>query len=128
MKMLRLIPQIPVAQVSESLIFYKKLNFTVEYQEEDFAVIYCGNVKIHLWKTNDLKMLGNSNFQIEVNGLDRLYTSLLTKGLIDSDTTIENYTKVLRVLNLLDPDKNLISFIERKILVIQFNDKRKLKN
>ncbi len=128
MKMINVIPQIPVANISKSLIFYKKLNFTIEYQVEDFAVISCEKVKIHLWRSDDLKLVGSSNIQIEVSGLDSLYMSLLTKGVIDIDTTIDNYSKVLRQLNLLDPDKNLISLIERKTLVIQFIDNRKLKN
>ncbi|MGG0177188.1 hypothetical protein [Gottfriedia acidiceleris] len=116
MNFIKIIPQLPVAEIKKSLIFYKKLNFVVHYQDDNFAVISSDNVKIHLWKSDDLKLVGSSNCQIEVTGLDRLYVNLLSKGIIDSYDTIENHSKVLRLLNLFDPDNNLISFIERKAL------------
>ncbi len=84
----RLIPELSVSNLEESLVFYKCAGFKIEYErpENKFAFISLGEAQFMLqektkndkWELAPLEYpFGNGvNFQIEVDNVETIYNSL----------------------------------------------------
>lgn len=130
MKFNKLIPELSVTNLSNSLNFYKAVGFKINYErpEDKFAFISLGDSQIMLqqiknrdkWEVAPLKHpFGNGiNFQIEVNDVEIIYKLLKNNDYPIFYEIEENwYRENNRLLGnkeflVQDPDGYLIRFCE----------------
>lgn len=84
----KIIPELSVTNLENSLNFYKTAGFKIEYDrpENKFAFISLGNIQFMLqelsdnnkWNIGELKYpFGNGiNFQLEIENVDKIYNNL----------------------------------------------------
>ncbi len=130
MKFSKLIPEMTVKNLEESIKFYKTAGFIVEYErpENKFSFISLGEIQFMLQEDSgsekwDLAPLsypyGNGiNFQLEVDNVDRIYNRLKESGYKIAFDMEENWyrqeDKLLGNKEFLvqDPDGYLLRFSE----------------
>lgn len=130
MKFNKLIPELSVTNLSNSLNFYKNVGFKINYErhEDKFAFISLSGSQIMLqeitdkdkWEVAPLKYpYGNGiNFQIEVNNVETIYKHLKDINYpIFCDIEENWYRENNKLLGnkeflVLDPDGYLIRFCE----------------
>ena len=126
----KIIPELSITNLENSLTFYKACGFKVEYDrlENKFAFISLGEIQFMLQeispndKWNDAPLsypFGNGiNFQLEVDNLDEIYTNLKNKGYKIAFDIEENWyrqdSKLLGNKEFLvqDPDGYLLRFFK----------------
>ena len=124
------IPELSVSNLANSLMFYKKIGFKIEYerQENKFAFISLGKIQFMLqeitnndkWNIGKLNYpFGNGiNFQLEVYNVDEIYKSLKNSNYKITFDIEENwYRQGDRLLGnkeflVQDPDGYLLRFSE----------------
>ena len=80
--LIRVAPEIPVADMSEALDYYEsKLGFEVVMQmpDGDYAIVVRDDVSLHLFEDRP-RDLSPVSFQIFVEGLDELYSEFESLG------------------------------------------------
>lgn len=126
----KIIPELSVTNLEESLKFYKTIGFKVEYDrpENKFAFLSLGEIQFMLqelsnnekWNVGSLKYpFGNGiNFQLEVDNLDEIYNNLKNSNYKIIFDIEENWyrqdNKLLGNKEFLiqDPDGYLLRFFE----------------
>lgn len=130
MKFSKLIPEMTVSNLEESLKFYKTAGFKVEYErpENKFSFISLGEIQFMLqedsgsdkWEVAPLvHPYGNGiNFQLEVDDVDSVYNCLKENGYKIAFEMEENWyrqgDKLLgnKEFLVMDPDGYLLRFSE----------------
>ena len=130
MKFSKLIPELTVSNLVESLKFYKTAGFKIEYErsENKFSFISIGEIQFMLqedsdsdkWEVAPLSYpYGNAiNFQLEVDDVDKVYNSLKENNYKIAYEMEENWyrqdNKLLGNKEFLvqDPDGYLLRFSE----------------
>ena len=126
----KIIPELSVTNLENSLKFYKTIGFKVEYErpENKFAFISFGEIQFMLQEISDNDKwniapftypFGNGiNFQLEVSNLDEIYNSIKTANYKITFDIEENWyrqdDKLLGNKEFLiqDPDGYLLRFFE----------------
>lgn len=126
----KIIPELSVTNLKESLKFYQTVGFKIEYErvENKFVFLSLGEIQFMLqeistvdkWNIAPLKYpFGNGvNFQLEVENVDKIYNLLKEKNYKIAFEMEENwYRQVDKVLGnkeflVQDPDGYLIRFSE----------------
>ena len=126
----KIIPELSVTNLEESLKFYKTAGFKLEYDrpENKFAFISLGEIQFMLQEISDndkwtlaplTHPFGNGiNFQLEVNNLDEIYNNFKNNNYKISFDIEENWyrqdDKLLgnREFLIQDPDGYLLRFFE----------------
>ena len=130
MKFSKLIPELTVSNLVESLKFYKTAGFKIEYErpENKFSFISIGEIQFMLQEDSDSDKwdvaplsypYGNGiNFQLEVDDVDKVYNSLKENNYKIAYEMEENwYRQDNRLLGnkeflVQDPDGYLLRFSE----------------
>ena len=130
MKFSKLIPELTVSNLVESLKFYKTAGFKIEYErpENKFSFISIGEIQFMLqedsdsdkWEVAPLSYpYGNGiNFQLEVDDVDKVYNSLKENNYKIAYEMEENwYRQDNKLLGnkefwVQDPDGYLLRFSE----------------
>lgn len=130
MKFSKLIPELTVSNLVESLKFYKTAGFKIEYErpENKFSFISIGEIQFMLQEDSDSDKwdvaplsypYGNGiNFQLEVDDVDKVYNSLKENNYKIAYEMEENWyrqdNKLLGNKEFLvqDPDGYLLRFSE----------------
>ena len=130
MKFSKLIPEMTVSNLKESIKFYQTAGFIIEYErpENKFSFISLGEIQFMLqedsdsdkWELSPLSYpYGNGiNFQIEVDNVDKIYNRLKENGYKITFEMEENWyrqdDKLLGNKEFLiqDPDGYLLRFSE----------------
>lgn len=130
MKFSKLIPEMTVSNLNESIKFYKTAGFIIEYErlENKFSFISLGEIQFMLQEDSDSDKwdvaplsypYGNGiNFQIEVDNVDKIYNRLKENGYKITFEMEENWyrqdDKLLGNKEFLvqDPDGYLLRFSE----------------
>ena len=126
----KIIPELSVSNLENSLKFYKTIGFKVEYDrpENKFAFISLGEIQFMLQEISDNDKwnvapltypFGNGiNFQLEVSNLDEIYNNLKNNNYKITFDIEENWyrqdDKLLGNKEFLiqDPDGYLLRFFE----------------
>jgi len=126
----KIIPELSVTNLENSLNFYKTAGFKIEYErpENKFVFISLGEIQFMLqeltnndkWNVGELKYpFGNGiNFQLEVNNLNEIYNNLKENNYKITFDIEENWYrqdgKLLGNKEFLvqDPDGYLLRFYE----------------
>ena len=126
----KIIPELSVTNLQDSLKFYKAIGFKVEYErpENKFVFLSLGEIQFMLqeisendkWDVAPLSYpFGNGiNFQLEVEDIDKIYKSLVDNNYKIAYDVEENWyrqeDKLLgnREFLVQDPDGYLIRFSE----------------
>ena len=126
----KIIPELSVTNLEESLKFYKTAGFKLEYDrpENKFAFISLGEIQFMLQEISDNDKwtvaplsypFGNGiNFQLEVNNLDEIYNNFKNNNYKIAFDIEENWyrqdDKLLgnREFLIQDPDGYLLRFFE----------------
>ena len=126
----KIIPELSVTNLQDSLKFYKAIGFKVEYErpENKFVFLSLGEIQFMLqeiseddkWDVAPLSYpFGNGiNFQLEVDDIDKIYKSLVDNNYKIAFDIEENWyrqeDKLLgnREFLVQDPDGYLIRFSE----------------
>lgn len=126
----KIIPELSVTNLEESLKFYKTAGFKLEYDrpENKFAFISLGGIQFMLQEISDNNKwtvaplshpFGNGiNFQLEINNLDEIYNNLKSNNYKIAFDIEENWyrqdDKLLgnREFLVQDPDGYLLRFFE----------------
>lgn len=126
----KIIPELSVTNLQDSLKFYKTIGFKVEYErpENKFVFLSLGEIQFMLqeiskddkWDVAPLSYpFGNGiNFQLEVDDIDKIYKSLVDNNYKIAYDIEENWyrqeDKLLgnREFLVQDPDGYLIRFSE----------------
>lgn len=126
----KIIPELSVTNLENSLKFYKTIGFKVEYDrpENKFAFISLGEIQFMLQEISDNDKwnvapltypFGNGiNFQLEVSNLDEIYNNLKNNNYKITFDIEENwYRQDDRLLGnkeflVQDPDGYLLRFFE----------------
>ena len=126
----KIIPELSVTNLKESLKFYQTVGFKIEYErvENKFVFLSLGEIQFMLqeiseedkWNTAQLKYpFGNGvNFQLEVENVDKIYNLLKENNYKIAFEMEENWyrqdNKLLgnREFLVQDPDGYLIRFSE----------------
>ena len=96
----KLVPELSVTNFSESLKFYKRLGFKVEYTRENFAFLSLQGSQLMIQKQNNAWNLGELNkpfgrginFQIAVGNVEEIHSTVKKNGLqIAFDLEINTY-------------------------------------
>ena len=130
LKFNKIIPELSVTNLQDSLKFYKAIGFKVEYErpENKFVFLSLGEIQFMLqeiskddkWDVAPLSYpFGNGiNFQLEVDDIDKIYKSLVDNNYKIAFDIEENWyrqeDKLLgnREFLVQDPDGYLIRFSE----------------
>lgn len=126
----KIIPELSVTNLKNSLKFYKTIGFKIEYErpENRFAFISLGEIQFMLQEITEndkwtVALLtypfGNGiNFQLEVNNLDEIYTNVKSNNYkITFDIETNWYRQNNKLLGnkeflVQDPDGYLLRFSE----------------
>ena len=126
----KIIPELSVTNLENSLKFYKTIGFKIEYErpENKFVFISLGEIQFMLQEISDKDKwtvaplaypFGNGiNFQLEVNNLDEIYNNLKSANYEITFDIEENWyrqdDKLLGNKEFLiqDPDGYLLRFFE----------------
>ena len=126
----KIIPELSVTNLENSLDFYKTVGFKIEYErpENKFVFISLGEIQFMLQENSDNDKwdlaplsypFGNGiNFQLEVNNLEEIYNNLKTENYKITFDIEENWyrqnNKLLGNKEFLvqDPDGYLLRFSE----------------
>ena len=126
----KIIPELSVTNLEDSLKFYKTIGFKIEYDrpENKFLFISLGEIQFMLQEISDNDKwsvapltypFGNGiNFQLEVNNLDEIYNNLKSANYEITFDIEENWyrqdDKLLGNKEFLiqDPDGYLLRFFE----------------
>lgn len=126
----KIIPELSVTNLENSLNFYKTIGFKIEYErpENKFVFISFGNIQFMLqeisendkWNVSPLSYpFGNGiNFQLEVDDINKIYKSLVDNNFEITFEIEENWyrqdDKLLgnREFLVQDPDGYLLRFSE----------------
>ena len=126
----KIIPELSVTNLENSLDFYKTIGFKIEYErpENKFVFISLGEIQFMLQENSDNDKwdlaplsypFGNGiNFQLEVNNLEEIYNNLKTENYKITFDIEENWyrqnNKLLGNKEFLvqDPDGYLLRFSE----------------
>lgn len=126
----KIIPELSVTNLEDSLKFYKTIGFKIEYErpENKFVFISLGEIQFMLQEISDNDKwsvapltypFGNGiNFQLEVSNLDEIYNNLKTANYKITFDIEENWyrqdDKLLGNKEFLiqDPDGYLLRFFE----------------
>ncbi len=124
------IPELDVTNLNKTIKFYEKCGFKIEYErkEDKFVFMSLGEIQfmfcefkdINKWETGKLEYpFGRGiNFQLEVDNVDSIYTSLKSEGYSIMVEMDENWyrqdDKLLGNKEFLvqDPDGYLLRFFE----------------
>ena len=130
MKFNKLIPELSITNLENSLNFYKTLGFKIEYErpENKFAFLSFGEIQIMIQELTDNDKwdiaplsypFGNGiNFQLEVDNVELIYNNLKSSGYKIAFEIEENWyrqdEKLLGNKEFLvqDPDGYLLRFSE----------------
>lgn len=135
MTLVRVIPALPVSDISAAVAFYRdRLGFDPGYSDDDFAILTRDEVEIHLWAASDASwrerspsdlsstpvvsgaesfIAGTASCRIEVRDIDLLYSEYADSGVLyDSNTTIESQPWGTREFPALDLERNLLTFYQ----------------
>lgn len=130
MKFNKLIPELSITNLENSLKFYKTLGFKIEYErpENKFAFLSFGEIQIMIQELTDNDKwdiaplsypFGNGiNFQLEVDNVELIYNNLKSSGYKIAFEIEENWyrqdDKLLGNKEFLvqDPDGYLLRFSE----------------
>jgi len=126
----KIIPEMAVTNIENSLKFYKSAGFKIEYErpESKFVFLSMGEIQFMIQEiTNDDKWelgplsypFGNGiNFQLEVDDVEKIYNSLIENGYKIAFDMEENWyrqnSKILGSKEFLiqDPDGYLLRFAQ----------------
>jgi uncharacterized glyoxalase superfamily protein PhnB len=126
----KIIPELSVTNLENSLNFYKTAGFKIEYDrpENKFAFISLGNIQFMLqelsdnnkWNIGELKYpFGNGiNFQLEIENVDKIYNNLKNSNYtITFDLEKNWYRQDDKMLGnkeflIQDPDGYLLRFMQ----------------
>ena len=126
----KIIPELSVTNLENSLRFYKTIGFKIEYErpENKFVFLSLGEIQFMLqeispndkWNVGELSYpFGNGiNFQLEVDNIDKIYKDLIDNNYKIAFDIEENWyrqdNKLLGNKEFLvqDPDGYLIRFSE----------------
>lgn len=126
----KIIPELSVTNLENSLNFYKTAGFKIEYDrpENKFAFISLGNIQFMLqelsdnnkWNIGGLKYpFGNGiNFQLEIENVDKIYNNLKNSNYtITFDLEKNWYRQDDKMLGnkeflIQDPDGYLLRFMQ----------------
>lgn len=126
----KIIPELSVTNLENSLNFYKTAGFKIEYDrpENKFAFISLGNIQFMLqelsdnnkWNIGELKYpFGNGiNFQLEIENVDKIYNNLKNNNYtITFDLEKNWYRQDDKMLGnkeflIQDPDGYLLRFMQ----------------
>lgn len=126
----KIIPELSVTNLENSLNFYKTAGFKIEYDrpENKFAFISLGNIQFMLqelsdndkWNIGELKYpFGNGiNFQLEVEDVEKIYNNFKNNNYTIAFDIEENWyrqdSKILgnREFLIQDPDGYLLRFMQ----------------
>jgi catechol 2,3-dioxygenase-like lactoylglutathione lyase family enzyme len=132
-KMLAVIPAMPVKEMARSVAFYRsKLGFDVPHQDTAFAILRRDAAEIHLWVAADESwrsragsppvvsgaesfIAGTSSCRVVVENIDDLYHALQPLGIVHPNGALRDQPWGWRTFGVLDPDNNLITFVQRKL-------------
>lgn len=123
----KIIPELSVSNLENSLKFYKTAGFKIEYErpENKFAFISLGEIQFMLqefttndkWTVGELSYpFGNGiNFQLDVDDLDKIYNNLKVNYKIAFDIEENWYRQDNKLLGnkeflIQDPDGYLLRF------------------
>ena len=125
MKFNKLIPELSITNLENSLNFYKTLGFKIEYErpENKFVFLSLGEIQIMIQELTDNDKwnypFGNGiNFQLEVDNVELIYNNLKSSGYKIAYEIEENWyrqdDKLLGNKEFLvqDPDGYLLRFSE----------------
>lgn len=126
----KIIPELSVTNLENSLNFYKTAGFKIEYDrpENKFAFISLGNIQFMLqelsdnnkWNIGELKYpFGNGiNFQLEIENVDKIYNNFKNNNYtITFDLEENRYRQNDKMLGnkeflIQDPDGYLLRFMQ----------------
>jgi hypothetical protein len=107
------IPVLPVRNITNALKFYDRLGFQSIWEDFDYAIIERDAVEIHLMKCIDPRIAENSTCRILVTSIEELFTLFQILNIIQSDSTLTVEPWGSRAFSVLDPDGNMLKFIEK---------------
>ena len=131
MKMLRAIPALPVSNIDRSVAWYRDvLAFTLAHHEGGFAILKRDDVELHLWAATDQRwrerpgesspvlsgaesfIAGTASCRVGVDDVDELYAEL-NQQIVHPNAKLHDESWA-REFGVLDPDRNLITFFQRR--------------
>ncbi len=83
------------------------------HQEAEYAIVTRDGVELHLWLSPERSLAEQSSCRIQVTGLEALYEEYQTRGLLAPDAAVRAKHWGTRELVVFDPDRVLITFVER---------------
>jgi len=107
------IPVLPVSNIRNAMDFYDKLGFRGLGEDIDFGILERDAVEIHLTRCDNPIIAENSTCRILVTGIDELYTLYQMLNVVHPGTQLSEEQWGTRAFGILDPDGNLIQFIEK---------------
>ena len=107
------VPVLPTTSISQATSFYGQLGFQVLHQDTEYVIVRRDDVELHVWLCPDRSLAENSSCRIQVTGIEALYQEYRTKGLLASDTAVRDRPWGTKELVVFDPDRVLITFVER---------------
>ena len=106
-------PVLPVHSIPNAMEFYDKLGFRRVWEDIDYGILERDAVEIHLVKCNDPRIAENSTCRIFVTGIEELWSLYQLMNLVHPGSTIENEPWGTRSFELLDPDGNMLKFVDK---------------
>ncbi len=107
------VPVLPTTDLNRATSFYGQLGFQVLHQEAEYAIVTRDGVGLHLWLSPERSLAEQSSCRIQVTGLEALYEEYQTRGLLAPDAAVRAKPWGTRELVVFDPDRVLITFVER---------------
>ncbi|MEI1280466.1 VOC family protein [Leptospira venezuelensis] len=110
-KLLSIVPQLPVLDLSISQKFYTEvLGFELRAEYSNLLIFFLDGQELHLWGCDDPKIPEVSSCYIRVQNIESYFAKY--KSAIHPKGTLEDKPWGMREFYVLDPDKNLLKFGE----------------
>jgi catechol 2,3-dioxygenase-like lactoylglutathione lyase family enzyme len=101
--------------IERSVNFYcSRLGFARVYAEPGvWGIVTRDSIQIHLWPCSDKNIAENTSCRVYVTDIDALFGEFQPLGVVHPNAPLEHKAWGSREFGVLDPDGNLITFVER---------------
>jgi hypothetical protein len=106
------VPTLPSLDFEETVAFYARLGFTVQFRDLGLLGLHRDAVRLHFWLTGNKRIPQSTSCWIDVKGIDALHATFMPLRVVHRRGRLETKPWGVREFDIADCHGNLIRFCE----------------